>query len=177
MCYSLNKSRQNGTALLVSMILLLVMTMIILQGARSSNLEVLIGSNSEYTADALARAESSAEAGEKIIERFYGGAPASDYGVSESDGVFIAGQIAVDSIDWSGLNYSSSGGYVSDGESYPDINFHITEYLGPSSASGGSMSVGAGVSSDTRYLYRVSGRGESTRGGARVIQTIYATAE
>jgi len=54
---------------------------------------------------------------------------------------------------------------------------YILEYLGPVTATGGSLSVGAGMASDTRYLYRVSGRGASSRGSARVVQTIYATAE
>ena len=54
---------------------------------------------------------------------------------------------------------------------------YIIEYLGPVTATGGSLSVGAGVASDTRYLYRVSDRGASSRGGACVVQTVNATAE
>jgi hypothetical protein len=178
MNYSLNRSRQHGTALLISMIILLVMTMVVLQGARSANLELLIGNNSEYAAEALAMAEDGIEAGESNIEENFGGAPAIDYGTLDTDGVYLDGQISVDSVDWSGLNYESSGGYTTEGGSVTEeYDVHIIEYLGPAFAAGGSLSVGAGVASDTRYIYRISGRGLSDRGGARVIQTVYATAE
>lgn len=170
MHYSLDRTQQQGTALLVSMIIMLVMSLIILQGARSSNLELLIGNNTQHAAEALMQAEDSAISGERMIELYYGGAPTYNYGENDDDGIFVAGQVDIDSVDWTELDPQVDSGNGSNRE-------YIVEYLGPSSATGGSVSVGAGVASDTRYVYRVSGRGESGHGGARVIQTIYATAE
>jgi Tfp pilus assembly protein PilX len=192
MHYSMNRSGQHGAALVISMIILLVVSMIVLQGARSANLELLVGNNSHAAAEALMQAEDSAAVGEMMIAIKYGGAPATDYGQYSDDGVFLEGQIDVESVDWdsmeleperfkSSANYSAifNGEETSTDTQYGDGSYreYYAEYLGPSSATGGSMSVGAGVASDTRYLYRVSGRGQSGRGGARVIQTIYATAE
>jgi len=157
-------------AMFFSLIMLVLMSLIILHGARSSNLELLLGNNAQNTAEALMKAEDSAVAGEILIEFNYAGAPAIDFSLDESDGVYIVGEIAIDTVDWTEFVAERVG----DGDNYHE---YIVEYLGPAAATGGSLSVGAGVASDTRYIYRVSGRGESSRGGARVVQTIYATAE
>ena len=156
--------------MLVSLIMLLLMSVIILHGARSANLEVLIGNNAQHAAQALMRAEDSAVAGERLIEFNYDGAPTIDLSLITTDGLYIDGEIDVQSVDWITIAAERVGA----GANYRE---YIVEYLGPVSAAGGSLSVGAGVASDTRYLYRVSGRGEASRGGARVVQTIYATAE
>lgn len=195
MHYSMNRSRQHGTALVISMIILLVTTMVILQGARSANLELLVGTNSQVAAQALMLAEDSAIVGETMIDVRYGGAPVTDYADSTDDGVFILGQIDVQSVDWDVMEFAPErvteygeyivpvqetqlGGGTGGGESgYGTYREFYVEYIGPSYSTGGSVSVGAGAASDTRYLYRVSGRGTSGIGGARVIQTIYATAE
>jgi len=175
------------------MIILLVTTMIILQGARSANLDLLVGNNSQSAAEALMLAEDSAIVGETFIAVTYSGAPDIDYGLSTGDGVFLAGQINVNKVNWDSMAYPPETNRAQDPytETVTDSDGNVTEtehegsaerqyyaeYLGPAYATGGSLSVGAGVASDTRYMYRISGRGVSTRGGARVIQTIYATAE
>jgi Tfp pilus assembly protein PilX len=165
-----NRSKQSGMAVVVSLIMLLLMNLIILQAARSSNLELLLGNNSQHTAEALMAAEDSVVAGETLIETNYTGAPGIDFGKSNTDGLYVAGEIDITSVDWSGYQTQ----HVGSGDQYRE---YIIEYLGPVTATGGSISVGAGVASGKRFLYRVSGRGESGRGGARVVQTIYATAE
>jgi len=165
-----NRSKQSGMAMFFSLVLLLLMTLIVLHSARSSNLELLIGNNAQSTAQALMRAEDSAVAGENLIELEYAGAPNIDFSVDAKDGVYVEGEIDVNSIDWG--DYAAER--VGEGNSYRE---YIVEYLGPVASTGGSLSVGAGLASNTRYLYRVSGRGESSRGSARVVQTIYATVE
>ncbi len=162
--------KQQGLAMFISLIMLLLMTLIIVHAARSSSLEILIGNNTHHAAQALMRAENSAIAAEDLIETVYEGAPNVDFSASQSDGMYIVGEIDVVSLDWTMLSAERVGA----GDDYRE---YIIEYLGPVAATGGSLSIGAGTASDTRYLYRVSGRGESGRGGARVVQTIYATAE
>jgi len=163
-------SKQKGMAMFISLIMLLLMSVIILHGARASTLELLLGNNAQHTAQALMAAEDSVIAGENLIELNYGGAPTVDYSASANDGIYVAGEIGVNTVDWSGYAAERIGA----GDDYRE---YIIEYLGPATATGGSLSVGADVASDIRYLYRVSGRGASSRGGARVVQTIYATAE
>ncbi len=163
-------SKQKGMALFISLIMLLLMSVIILQGSRSSTLELMLGNNAQHTAQALMRAEDSVVAGENIIEVNYPGAPTVNFSDNQSDGIYIVGDIDVKKVDWTGYTAERIGA----GDNYREF---IIEYLGPATAIGGSLSVGAGVASDRRFLYRVSGRGASSRGGARVVQTVYATAE
>ena len=165
-----NMKKQQGLAMFISLMMLLLMTLIIVHAARSSSLEILMGNNAQHSAQALMSAEDSVIAAEDLIETVYDGAPNVDYSAIQSDGLYIVGEIDVGSIDWSMLSAERIG----TGDDYRE---YIIEYLGPVAAPGGSLSMGAGASSDTRFLYRVSGRGESSRGGARVVQTIYATAE
>ncbi len=163
-------SKQKGMALLISLIMLVMMSLIIVHGARSSTLELLIGNNAQHTAQALMRAEDSTVAAESLIELNYFGGPSVDFSASQADGMYIVGEIDVTAVDWTA--YAAERVGVGD-----DYREYIVEYMGPAMTSGGSLSVGAGPASNIRYLFRVSGRGVSSRGGARVVQTIYATAE
>jgi len=47
---------------------------------------------------------------------------------------------------------------------------YATEYLGPYTTAGASLTMGAGGAVDKRYLYRVSGRGEFGDGGTRFVE-------
>ncbi len=169
-----NRFKQRGMAMFISLTMLLLISLIVLHAARSSTLELLLGNNAQQTAQALMRAEDSVVAGENLIEVTYPGAPAvgfiADPGITQTRGLYLAGQIDLRTVDWTG--YAAER--VGTGDAYRE---YIIEYLGPTTAIGGSLSVGAGAASGTRFLYRVSGRGEGGRGSARVVQTIYATAE
>ena len=117
------------------------------------------------------QAEDSAVAGENMLNLNYAGAPTGNYGGNDDDGVYVVGQIDINSVDWDAFEAQRETGYDGTHREY------LVEYVGPATATGGSMSVGAGSASNIRYIYRVSGRGEAGNGGARVVQTIYAMAE
>ena len=162
--------RQNGAALFTSLIMLLVMTLIIVSGARSSALEILLADNAQSAQQALMRAEDSVLRGNQRIELNFSGAPSFDFSAAEDDGLYVDGELGLDTVDWEEIPAEREGA----GENLREF---IIEYLGPAAAIGGSLSVGAGTGSDIRYLYRVSGRGASNRVSARVVQVILATAE
>jgi Tfp pilus assembly protein PilX len=163
-------SRQQGMAMFTSLVILLLMTIIVLHAARSSTLEVFMGNNSQHTAQALMRAEDSVVAGEVLLDTTYQGAPTVDFSVVQSDGLYVDDEIDVNTVDWYGIASEQEGA----GENLRD---YIIEYLGSFAPTGGSLSVGAGAGSGRVFLYRVSGRGASSLGGTRVVQTIYAMAE
>ncbi len=163
-------SKQKGMAMFVSLIMLLLMSIIILHGARSSTLELLLGNNTQHTAQALMRAEGSVVAGERLIELNYIGAPTVDFRANPADGFYGVGEIDVNAVDWTTYTTESVG----TGDAFRE---YIIEYMGPVTSIGGSIAIGTGVTGNTFYLYRISGRGASSRGGARVVQTIYATTE
>ena len=165
-----NVSKQNGMAMFVSLIMLLLMTLIIIHGARSSTLEILIANNVQSVAQALIRAEDSVLDGETLVELNYPGAPDVDFSADETDGLYLDLEIDVDSIHWAEYTIEHSG----EGD---ELREYIVEYVGPVAALYGTLAIGAGAASDKRFLYRVSGRGASSRGSTRVVQTIFATAE
>ena len=170
-----NRKKQRGMAMFVSLTMLLLISLIVLHAARSSTLELLMGNNAQQTAQALMRAENSAVAGETLVETNYPNGPTIEFmtaaeGQTLTSGLYVAGQIDLNSVDWTGYGAERVG----TGDAYRE---YIVEYMGTAAATGGSLSVGAGAASNQRFFYRVSGRGVASRGSARVVQTIYATAE
>ncbi len=163
-------SKQRGAALFVSLIMLLLMTMIGLAATRSSNLELIMGTNTQNAAQALLRAENSTLDGEERIIANFNGAPSTDFSINTADGLYRDDEIVVDALNWAALNNETAG-------AAPELREYIIEYLGPVTASGGSLGMGTGAAANTRYLYRVSGRGSASRGSERVVQTIFATME
>jgi Tfp pilus assembly protein PilX len=166
-----NPSKQKGMAMMISLIMLLLMTLIIIHGARSSTLEVFIANNVQNVAQALMRAEDSTLTGETFVELNFQGAPTVDFSEDPTDGFYVDLEIDINTVHWEDKYITERFG---NGE---ELREFVVEYVGAVTALNGSLAVGAGAATDLRYLYRVSGRGESSRGSARVVQTIYATAE
>ena len=162
--------RQKGMAMVISLIMLVLMTLVVVHGARSSTLEVFMANNVQATAESLLAAEDSAFAGEVLVEEEYNGAPTWDFSENPEDGLYLDDEIEMNKLDWTDMKVEVEG-------ADDDMREYVVEYIGPVTALKGTLAIGAGAASDKRYLYRVSGRGESTRGSARVVQTIYATAE
>ncbi len=165
-----NRSMQDGAALVVSLIMLLVMTLMIVATSRSSILELLMATNAQNANEALQRAEDSTLRGEQRIVRDFGGIPTVDFGADPGDGLYLDAELVVDTVDWTALQFESDGVGA-------DQRDFIIQYIGPGTVTGGSLAIGAGAASSTRYLYRVSGQGLSSRSSARVVQTIFATME
>jgi len=164
------QSAQQGAALVVSLIMLLLMTLMVVAATRSSIMELLMATNTQNENEALQVAEDSVLRGEIRILTDFNGAPTIDFSADPDDGLYVDTELVVDSLDWSAIATE-----VEDADTNPKE--YIVQYIGPSPAIGGSLAVGAGATTNIRYLYRVSGQGESQRSSARVVQTIFATME
>jgi type IV pilus assembly protein PilX len=162
---------QAGAALVVSLIALLLMTIIGVTAASSSSLELLIATNTQNAGEALAMAEDSVLAGELYVQTTHpGGGPTFDFSAAADDGYYVAGEVDVQNVDWSAIETEQAfdgGGSL--------LTEYVVEYLGTTSASGGTLAAGTGGGAGVRHLYRISGRGVSARGTVRLVQTIYAT--
>ena len=84
-----NRSKQKGAALFLSLIVMLLMTGIILHGARASLLDAKIANNGQHAVRALMAAEDSALVGELFIEANYSGAPVNDFSANGNDGIYL----------------------------------------------------------------------------------------
>jgi type IV pilus assembly protein PilX len=166
--YQQQPENQRGMVLVISLIMLMVLTMIGLSSTRISSLEVIMGVNTQNSVESLMLAEDSALAAEIKITEDFGGAPTINLSENTVDGFYLDSEIDLQTVDWSSLSHESVAR-----TGHPDREY-IVEYIGPRTLPGSSLAVGTGSTSEIRYLYRVSGRGDSERGSARVVQTIYA---
>lgn len=161
-----SRPAQRGAALFVALIMLLVLTLIGVAIMRFTGTQIVASANMQLASESLAAAENSALAAERLILADYNGVPTFDFDAVAGDGFYNAGAVDVTSTDWSGIAHEV------DGESV-----YVVEYLGPAPAPSGSMVVGTGATAEKRYLFRTTGRGASSKGSVRLVQTIFATAE
>ena len=97
------------------------------------------------------------------------GGPAFDFSLQNDDGLYNDGTVDVQTADWSAF---ATEQVVEDGQL---VAQYVIEYIGPATATGGSLAAGTGGTGSVRYLYRVTGRGDSPGGSVRLVQTIFAT--
>jgi hypothetical protein len=161
-------NKQSGVALVISLIMLTVLTLIGLSSARISGLEILMGVNTQDSVTSLMIAEDSVLAGEQRIVALFAGPPTFDLSADPDDGLYLDANLDVNMVDWAPLMTEME---VRPGE--PPREF-IVEYIGPRLIPGRGLGVGTGSVDDKRFMYRVSGHGGANRGSARVVQTIYA---
>ena len=79
--------KQSGVALVVSLIMLTILTLIGLSSARISGLEVLMGVNTQDSVTSLMIAEDSVLAGEERIVALFAGPPTFDLSADPNDGL------------------------------------------------------------------------------------------
>ncbi len=169
------RGQQRGAVMIISLIMLVIITLLAVSAVQTSNLEVLMATNTQARASALATAENSLVDGELWIITNYPGTPlfdwSADAGAVDEDGKYIVGDIvsSVDDIAWT---VAPAVGY----ELSPNGNQYALEYLGPFTTLGSSLTVGV-PASNKRYLYRVTGRGVFGSGGTRFVQSVFATME
>jgi type IV pilus assembly protein PilX len=176
------RGEQRGAVMIVSMIMLLIVTLLAVAAVQTSNLEVLMATNTQARASALATAENGLVDGERWITDNFPGTPlfdwSADAGNADEDGKYTGGDIAdpVDTIDWATAPVGANPpiGY----ELSPNGGQYALEYLGPFTTFGASLTMGAGAAAgDKRFLYRITGRGVFGTGGTRFVQSIFATKE
>ena len=166
---------QRGAVMIVSLIMLVIITLLAVSAVQTSNLEMLMATNTQARTSALATAENSLVDGELWILANFPGTPLFDWsddaGALDEDGRYTVGDIVstVDDIAWTVV---PAVGY----ELSPNGNQYALEYLGPYTTLGSSLTMGV-PGSDKRYLYRVTGRGVFGSGGTRFVQSIFATME
>ncbi len=162
-------AKQRGFSLVVGLILLLAMTLIGITATRVARTELLLANNAQNAVEAFAAAENSSIEGERDIVANYSGIPTFNFSSDNTDGYYMAGELAAVGIDWSAIPHEGGG---------PGDDFeYVIEYLGPAPGAGGSLAVGVGSAVQKRYIFQVTGRGTSSRGSTRLVQTVFATTE
>lgn len=165
--YTNTPKKQEGAALIISLIILIALTIIVLTSARSSIMEVAMGVNNQAQAEALNQAEDSVRVGENYILTQYNAGEILRDAVSDSttDGLHGKDDIT-HSMDWSGIKTFKK----LDASNNVAAEYTI-EYIGIMQDNLG----GTNISIGDRLVYRVSGLGLSSSGAGRIVQTYYAT--
>jgi len=157
--------RQSGAALIVSLILLLVMTLLGVSAMQTNVLEEKMAGNHWRTQLAFQAAERGLrEAEQAVLDQATDGT-ALDF--SLEDGFYLESDAIDPAVrDWSSLNYESPGG----------DRFYVVEYLGCRDLPGNSVKLGPTKcqSGTSQYLFRIWSRG-SEGTSVRILQTHYTT--
>ena len=141
--------------------------------------------NKQLSELSFADAELTVSAGESDVIDNYNGAPIFDWSAVTTDGYYYNDEDTPDNQKIqkfmpTGIQFAD-GGYTTwdSGQGYQSVGTgqYTIEYLGPYTTEGSSAVMGAGVVSNRRYLYRVTGLSVSSKGGVRIIQTILATTD
>ena len=154
----LESRREQGAALIVALILLLVMTILGVTAMNSSILQGFMSTSYRQQTTTLATAENTLLQGELDVEDLV------------FSGVGVRGY------------YSNlvTGGAVFAAADYDTAwanPFHI-EYLGRRTVPGESVAIGGGLEDSVVHVFRVSAReirADNERGGLRIVQSLYVT--
>ena len=159
--------QQRGAALVICMVMLLILTLGAVTSMRLSNSQLLISNSFQNELEAFVAAENSIRVGERDLAVNFGGAPAFDFSLS-GDGYYAADTVVTDSPDWDGITYETGG--VSGAQ-------FLVEYIGPAPAASGSLALGAGSATVLQFVYRITGRGSSSKDSVRIAQTVFTSTE
>lgn len=161
---SLSRTEERGAALIVSLVLLLIMTIIGISAMNGARLEVSMAGMMQREEVALRGAERALTAAERYVESSVG---AFDDTVS---GHYLPNQEDPSVTDWSG--FSSLG--ESDVAGLSSRDAFVVEYEGLVTLPGGAMNDGGDVIfGDKVNVYRVTTRSDTDGKAVRIIESIY----
>jgi type IV pilus assembly protein PilX len=149
-----------GMALVISLILLMVMTVLGVTAVNSSIMQGLMSASYRQQTVTLAGAENLLLDGELDVEQLVvNGVGGRAWYVNldaDPDAEFPAALVD---------------------QAWPESNF-VIEYMGPFLVPGESVAEGGGLEDSVMHIFRVSARDERTedeRGGLRIVQSLYVT--
>lgn len=156
--------KQTGMAMIMSLVILLVLTLLGVTAMNSSNLQLLMTGNSQYQTVALNNAESVIRDAEATVDSIVTGGPVPSTGYYDISG--SNPEVDLGSFSWS------------DSETVIDGNSkYIIEYAGDTVLDSSSLAwrQNNGITGDTVSVFRITARSPATRGAMRYVQSIYVT--
>ena len=156
--------RQRGIALIMSLVILLILTLLGVTSMNTSNLQLLMTSNSQYQMVALNTAEEVISTAQKTIKDTVG-----IIGAARPAGYFDTDVPKdITSFDWDGTGAAN----VTAKNSKYIIEYLQTQTLNSSSK---AWLQSQGISGDNVSVFRITARTAASRGAMRYVQSIYVT--
>ncbi len=157
-------SRQHGAALIVSLVMMVVLTLIGVVAMNSSNIELVMASNTQLQARALANAESTLTTAEAAAEQL-----AIQTSYTEAGYYNISAQGSNTAQDPTTMNWDGSDS----AEGSTPQNRFMVEFTGNHPLPGGSIGIGKNNQPFSSVnLFRVTARAEDAKGAVRMVQSI-----
>lgn len=176
---------QRGAALVVSLILLLVMTIVGVAAMNGARMEISMAGLVQDEERALRDSEWALIAAEDLVEVLVADAGPYDFTTAD-DGYYLAGVDGnpdASEIDWVEEGYhfivhdGSDVGSGDDDEGIDDDQTSIIEYMGGQTIPGEVQldNPDGFIAGDTAYIYRVTTRSATGGKAVRIIESIYST--
>ena len=176
-------AKQRGTALVLAMVMLTIMTLLAVTAMQNSNLQFLMAGNLQEQIRATISAENTLLTGQTYLVGSINSPLSSNPTLSASQGGLTGYYFYDTSTSSSGADYNpqlkNSSFWTDTNTIKVDINGqnrYVIVYIGNRPALGGSIGVGT-PSTSTRNIYRVTARSTTDRSSMRMVQTIVVTEE
>jgi type IV pilus assembly protein PilX len=160
---NLTRIRQRGLALIMSLVILLILTLLGVTSMNTSNLQTLMTGNSQYQTTALNTAEIAINTAQTVVAGSVG-----IIGATAPTGYYDS---TTTPIDISAFNWDTSA-VATVGDSKYIIEFVGTQELNSASK---AWRQDAGIVGDDVSVFRITARTPSSRGAVRYVQAIYVT--
>ena len=161
-------NRQQGAALIMALVILVVLTLLGIGSMNTANLQILMTGNSQYQTVALSTAEQAVREAELLVDGIVAGAAPP----GKTDGYHnVAGgdpEIDLSNFTWPANETADS---AQAGSNY------IIEYSGQKSLPPTTFKYinGNPIAGDNVYVFRITARTLASRGAVRLVQSIYVT--
>jgi len=158
--------QQRGLALIMSLVILLILTLLGVTSMNTSNLQMLMTSNSQYQTSALNTAEEVMASAQDVVNTHI-----ATGSTTQPTGYYFMGVNAVDEIDLSTFNWDGANvGTVGSAK-------YIIEYSGNTTINAASLAwrQSQGIAGDTVSVFRITVRAPASRGAMRYVQTVFVT--
>ena len=158
---------QHGAALIMSLVILVILTLLGIASMNTANLQLLMTGNAQYQTVALSRAEQVIREAEAVVNAIVSGVtPAITDGYHNRSGIAA--------LDLTNFNWPDN----QTGDSTLVANSkYIIEYSGdkPLPSTTFKFINGKPIIGDKVSVYRITARTLATRGAVRLVQSIYVT--
>ena len=158
--------QQRGLALIMSLVILLILTLLGVTSMNTSNLQMLMTSNSQYQTSALNSAEEIMQSAQDAVNAHIASGSAT-----QPTGYYFIGANAENEIDLSSFNWDGANvGAVGSAK-------YIIEYTGDTTINAASLAwrQSQGIAGDTVSVFRITARAPASRGAMRYVQTVFVT--
>jgi len=155
---------QNGAALFMALIILLIMTILGVFGMNTSRLENLMAGNSQFQAQALNDSELALRDIEEITLGITEDGLENLPNFDLDDEYYRIGDIDISTLDWSAITHATTSSGT----------FYIIEYDDPEWKGNSTKWLGTGLKAN---LFTITNQTTSGKGARRTVQVVFGTDE